>query len=334
MKICILSQQHFSKRHVSEDMIDAIETALLNVNGVTKLSVSELIYKINVRLKNVNISFIDHKIINELYKARPDFIFIGAMSPTSIRFQVNTLRRINIPKVVYCIDTWESKVEEWKDVLTTAKVDYVLCAYKNSVSQFRKFIKNVEFLPQSMNSRWFYPRKVKKTRLFMQIGRKNSTLDSYVLRYLKDHNLPDSEYVRETERGKIIFPDFEVLANEICKTKFFIVSPRNIDEINITGNISDVTARFYEGMACKSLLIGYKPKDTFDVLFPQETAMITVSNYEDFASQIDYYIKNENEYNNIVDLNYDLLILKHTWSNRTAKIIDWLNLICEVRDNR
>lgn len=336
MKICILSQQNFKRRHVSEDTVDAFEKALINYGintEVEKIDIGEKTYKINRKIANTrlkNCQFIDYNVLKKVKKSNAQFVFIIAMSYSTLEFQLQTLKKIRIPIVVYAIDTWYSHLEQWKKVLVKINVKIVFCSNKASISTFQNFIENVYYLPYSANEHWFYPRaNVKKTHLFMQMGRKNKTLHEYVLRYIKENGIENEAYISEKKRGEIIYPKFNQLAEEINKTRFFILAPRDIDEFDITGAISDVTARFYEGMACKTLLIGYKPKDTFDELFPNSDSMLTVDGYDDFCSKIDYYLNNEEKYNEIVDRNYDYFKKYHTWNNRAKQLIEKLQTLQE-----
>lgn len=331
MKICILSQQHFRNKHVSEDTVDAFETAILQYKGADciRVPLSELIFKVNRKLSvklNTKWGVTDKKTIVEINKTDPDIVFVMAMSPGTLAYQIRTLKKIKQRKVVYCIDTWASRVEQWKKILKEAGVDCVFCSNKASVEVFKSFIKSVYYLPYSMNEKYFYPRNTsEKTHLFMQMGRKNQTLHEWVLRYITERGLTDIDYIREEERGQIIYPSFEQLALEINRTYFFICAPRNVDESQITGTISDVTARFYEGMACKTLLVGFKPKDTFETLFPSQTAMIEVKDYEDFKNQIDFYRQNKEAYEKIVEYNYEYLMQHHTWKHRVESMMDKLD---------
>ena len=80
-----------------------------------------------------------------------------------------------------------------------------------------------------------------------------------------------------------------------------------IENSSVTGQISDVTARFYEAMACKTLIIGFKP-DTFDCLFPEDAMVTLKKDGSDFFSIIDFYESHPEEYNRIVNRNYELLM--------------------------
>ena len=83
-----------------------------------------------------------------------------------------------------------------------------------------------------------------------------------------------------------------------------------------------------------TLLIGYKPKDTFDELFPYENAMIEVEGYEDFRNKIDYYLSNPEEYREIVDRNYEYLIKNHRWKNRVQQMVNALSQLLNESEGR
>ncbi len=120
--------------------------------------------------------------------------------------------------------------------------------------------------------------------------------------------------------GNIIFPDTNVLAQEISKTYFFLAAPQDVTNNQLTGNISEVTARFYEAMACKSLIIGIKPSDTFDELFPYQEAMIEV-NLTNFNQKIDFLLEDKEKYIKIVNKNHDYVMKNHRWKNRYEDLI-------------
>ena len=262
---------------------------------------------------------IDFGAVHKIEDYKPNLIIAVCMNAYQLRDLVPTLRSCKEQKVIYCFDTWTTSEQEWKSAIEAAGIDHCYLAYLSSVKRFQAFVKHVQYLPQAFNEKVFYPRtQIRKTRLFMQMGRKNNLLHEFALKYIYERHLSENEYIYEKKKGEVIFPDFNDLATEICHTKFFLCAPRDIDEVNVTGDISDVTARYYEGIACKTMIVGFKPKDTFDMLFPYSDAMKAVSNYEEFRAVVDYYLSNEAEYNQIVDMNYKYIMSNHTWKNRAA----------------
>ena len=100
----------------------------------------------------------------------------------------------------------------------------------------------------------------------------------------------------------------------------------------LTGKVSDVTARFYEAMACKTLIIGYKP-DTFDELFYKD-AMVDLDDVgKEFDEVIEFFEKYPEKYKYIVNRNYELLLKKHTWKSRYDVILKaFQNIVDKVED--
>ena len=83
----------------------------------------------------------------------------------------------------------------------------------------------------------------------------------------------------------------------------------------------------YEAMACKTLIIGFKP-DSFDCLFPEDAMVTLKKDGSDFFSIIDFYESHPEEYNRIVNRNYELLMERHTWSNRLESMIEIIEKEC------
>ena len=106
---------------------------------------------------------------------------------------------------------------------------------------------------------------------------------------------------------------------------FFIAAPQNIENDKYTGSISEVTARFYEAMACKTLIIGIKPEDSFDELFPYYEAMIEV-NEESFERVINQFLEDREYYNAIVDRNFNYVMQHHRWENRFESLLTMIKL--------
>ena len=180
-------------------------------------------------------------------------------------------------------------------------------------------------MPQSMDVRFFHDYKVEKSRLFIQIGRRTNKMHDMVLSYLQAYNIQDcyENYAYERKQGEIIISSSEQLAEEIAKTYFFIAVPQNVENSAKTGEISETTARYYEAMACKSLIIGIKPKDSFDELFPYKEAMIEVDE-TNFITTIVKLLKNKKYYDNLVERNYKYVMQNHRWKNRYEFLLEMI----------
>lgn len=334
-KIVILSDRKvLEKHHVSYDTILEMENEFVQSKYIDMVCLKKGLSHIN-------------KIVYKLFKFRMPDIMYGtkelqqaniimyiAMGIFDLERNLETLRRLSLKGkkiVIYCFDTWESQYDRWISMFDKINPRIIFFAYKQSACYFASKYNACYWIPQSMDKVYFYNDKEEKeiTHLFMQMGRKTISIHNWIMDYLKENKLPDvpENYVYEREKGKIIYPKTENLADNIRKTKYFVCAPQIVDNSSVTGQISDVTARFYEAMACKTLIIGFKP-DTFDCLFPEDAMVTLKKDGSDFFSIIDFYESHPEEYNRIVNRNYELLMERHTWSNRLESMIEIIEKEC------
>lgn len=323
--ITILSERKCRKDwHVSYDTVLGMENAFVNEGAEIKFfsPIFTVVNKVLNKLKLVNLPDVTIKV-------RDTYVLFICMGISDLEKQAKTLKRLSKQGnnvVLYCFDTWESHYERWEKMFFLIKPKFIFMAYKSSKEYFAKLFENVFFIPQSMDEKYFYPRDVRKKRLIMQMGRKNSRIHNVILNYLHDNEMEDCDenYVYERENGKIIYPDTDELAENICSTKFFVCAAQSLENMALTGKISDVTARFYEAMACKTLIIGYKP-DTYDELFLDNSMIELKPDVSDLSDWIKYFSTHTDEYNLIVDRNYDYLMEHHRWKNRFKEMINIIN---------
>lgn len=253
-------------------------------------------------------------------------IFFSIMGISEIENFRKTLKKYGNRFIIYIFDCWESQWEKCEEIFSQINPWGICFAYKKAKEHFSAMYEHCYYLPQSMDIKYFHAYETKKTRLFMQMGRKTDKLHNMAIKYLSVHNIEDclENYVYERIKGKIIFPEAKKLAEEISKSYFFLAAPQNIENENLTGKISETTARYYEAMACKTLIIGIKPEDSFDELFPYEEAMIEV-NEMNFNSIIDNLKDNLEYYDAIVEKNYKYVMEHHRWKNRYKLVMEMIN---------
>ena len=334
-KITILSQRKCNLNTPCYNTILGLEDEFLLSESVDVEFFNKTIFFLNRITKKIfGRAFFKDKILIKKLKKRGGYFFFSAMGIYSLSLNINTLKEIekckNCHIILYCFDTWEPKYEEFEKIFKKIRPQYLFCTYLKSAEHFKRVLSEtrVYWLQQSMDKTVFYDYGEEKKRLFIQMGRKNESLHHYVFEYL-DHNKIENNnknYNYMKENKKPIYKNKFDLAKNINATKFFITAPQNIDNYKITGNISEVTARYFEAMAAKSLIVGYKPEDSFDLLFPFDNAMITVKpDGSDFDEKINYYLEHEDEYNEIINRNYKYVNNNHTWTNRLNYIMECLN---------
>lgn len=321
--IVILSERLCRKKHhVSYDTILGAENAF-KVEGAHIKCFSPLVSLLNKVFKKLKLRIhtFDFTITATVWGGGRNVLFM-AMSIEDILNHKKELRTISLNNSlgIYIFDAWESRYSELEELLNFIKPSLMFFPYIEAKKYFDKKY-NSCFIPQSMDEKYFYPRKVEKHRMFMQMGRRNEKIHNMIMNYLENRNLSmdDSTYIYEKKKGKILFDDTNDLATEIAATKYFVAAPQSLENKALTGKVSDVTARFYEAMACKTLIIGYKPA-TFDLLFPEDSMLEVGDDDKSFASVIDFFEKNPKEYWRIVNRNYEYLMHNHTWRTRYKEI--------------
>ena len=332
-RIIILSSRNAGEKHVSYNTILGLENEFMSCIGKEENLVTFEYTKVMVKLNKImnkcgiKLGFSDRKVVKNIKEKTDHMVFFSLMGMYEAINHMPTLKKIHNQLILYIFDCWESDYEKWTDILEEIKPCYIFFAYKKATMHFSKKFNNCYYMPQSMDINFFFDHKREKGRLFMQMGRRTELLHSIVLDYLNRKELPDipENYIYEKEKGKIIFKSTEELASEINKTYFFLAAPNNIENSQMTGAISEVTARFYEAMACKSLIIGIKPSDSFDELFPYEDAMIEVTE-DGFVEKIDELLNDKEKYKEIVDYNYNYVMEHHRWKNRFEQMIEVLNM--------
>ena len=326
MKLIILSEQKsYIKKGGSAPQIDGQEKAFLKYGGDDV----DIRYK-SICLKSINRLLKKNVFLEGFTKKKEEdavylYIAVSLIYLEENAYLLKELKKHGNKVSVYCYDVWEPEFDDWQKAFDEVGFDYIFFGYKKSCEHFRELGYNGYWVPLSGDFEVFKPNNEKKTRLFMQMGRRNDVLHEKILEYLKKHGLEDSRenYVYRKDKGEDIYPDIHELAYEIGKTKYFVCVPKFYENFKRTGNINETICRYYEGMACKTLPIGMK-SETFDELFPYK-AMISFNDGEDFEEEIGYYESHPEEYEAIVEKNYDYVTKNHSWGNRVKQILEIIN---------
>lgn len=264
-----------------------------------------------------------HKVLPDptLRVAPGDWYLFIVMSNYDLEHQRTALRRVaerGGRVCLYCFDTWEPQYGHWQGLFSHIPLMAVFLAYRQSYEHFSRIFDFCHFLPQSWDDRVFHARPLPKTRLFLQMGRRVESIHRMIMDYMRARGIADTpqNYIYRRTPDEVTFPTIESTARAVAESRFMVCAPRSTDSPGFTGNVQDVTARFYEAMASKTLIIGYKPGPVFDELFPADAMVELKPDGSDFSEKIDFYLNHPEEYTRIVERNYELVMREHTWVSR------------------
>lgn len=319
-KLIIVSEQKsFLKRPISHEAILGQETVFLKY-GKDKVDIkykSFLLKGINKILGKIGLGPICESFSN---RRNDDAVYLYiAMHLNYLKSNLYLLKNLqsNGNRIaLYVWDCWQPEFDQWQEILDDLKPDYIFFSFKQTWLYFKDRY-NCYWIAQSANTEYFKYQDIDKTRKFIQMGRINEELHKKILSYLKKHNLEDNldNYAYRKVDRQALFPELSDLVKEINRSKYLVCIPKCYENPKRTGNISAMTGRYYEAIACKTMIIGKKPL-VFDELFPEDGMIEFADDLSDFDEKIDRYENNDELYQQIVDRNYECFMKNHTWANR------------------
>ena len=329
-KLIILSEQKsFIKKSASAPQVDGQERAFLKYgNGDVDIKYKSIVLKnLNRINKKIGLPLLCDGFTKKKYdNAVFIFISVNLNYLEDNAYLLKELKKHGNEIALYNYDCWEPEFEQWRKVIDEINPEYLFFAYKKTNEYYREKGYNSYWAPLSADYEVFKDMKLPKTRMFMQMGRFNKEIHESILQYLKNHDLEDTRenYAYRRSRNERLFPNYDELVSEINKTKYFVCIPKYYENFKRTGNVNDIICRYFEGMICKTLPIGKKP-ETWSELFPYDAMITFKDDYSDFDEKIDYFEKNPDKYQELVDKNYDYILKHHSWGNRLETIMNAIN---------
>lgn len=330
MRLIILSEQKsLIKKSSSAPQVDGQERAFLKYGGEqVGIRYKSIVWKnINRVMGKLHLPLICDGFTKKHYDdAVFLYIAVNLNYLESNAYLLKELKKHGNKVALYCYDCWEPEFEEWRKVIDDIGADYLFFAYKLTNDYYREHGYKSWWSPLSADYEVFKYEGKERKRMFMQMGRFNEDIHKAILKYLDDHSLEDDRdnYAYRRSREETLYPELSDLVDAINETKYFVCIPKYYENFKRTGNVNDMICRYYEGMICKTMIIGKKP-ETWDYYFPYEAMITFEDDYSDFNEKIDYYEKHPEEYEELVNKNYDYILEHHTWGNRLDIILKAIN---------
>ncbi|OWY66078.1 hypothetical protein B7486_38500 [cyanobacterium TDX16] len=298
------------------------------------------LFKVTNRIANTAAQAVgSSKIINPLFKhfnldKEYELFFVICQSPLDI-LTINSIKnwRNKCRKVVVWLDEiWAKDIEKWKVQLSVLQeFDYIFMNFSQSIEGVTKTIQHpCEYIPFGIDAIKFCPYPLNRERSvdLYSVGRRSQVTHQalldlservnffYIYETIKDLYTIDHRYHRSLYK------------NILKKSRYFIANRAKIDDTNATGDQQEVGARFFEGAAAGTVMLGVPPEcESFTQNFDWEDAVIKVSydapNIAKILAELDSQpdrlqkIRTDNVINSL---------LKHDWVYRWETILATVGL--------
>lgn len=256
-------------------------------------------------------------------KEKPDFLFVcPAYDELTIESLVN-MKKINPSmKTIIWFGDDEFRFDDWSRYYSLF-FDYILTTKKELQLYLKDGIKNVSFMI-GVNSSYHKPLKTKKIYDVTFIGAPLKDRYDYI-KFLKDKKIKitlfgggwDKLDLNEIYKGFLSPEDFIKVINQ---TKINLNFSKTFFKI---GDKGQMKGRPIEILACKSFVLNeYTPRTINYITNKKE---INFRSKEELLEKIKYYLKNEQERENLALEGYNHVIKNYVWEDLFLKYFQRIN---------
>lgn len=260
--------------------------------------------------------------LENIYK--PDVILLQGTWPTHLypepggRIPWKNLQKVTVPKVMY-FNELRSAIPERINYVNRNKIDMTLWGTHHIMNQHKKSLFKghiAKWCPWSVNINIFRP--YKRERMY----------DVAVLGSMMYY--PERQKIRETLSWR---PDIRVF-NRVRPGRGFHLDPKKelIHEsyaraiarskmLIFNAPKGAALKKYYEGMACKTLVLAPIPTDAKKLHFGAERNFVAI-NENNFVEKVLFYLKNEKERKRIAMNGYRTVRKHHSCQVRAKQIIE------------
>lgn len=252
---------------------------------------------------------------------KPDVILVTDRAQILSVNPWKSLDKVKTPKVQYAGDP-HSDTSFIVNFCRANKVDMVLLQYYNGIaSDYKQKLPAcmIGYLPWCVDTRLFKDYGLEKTIDFLCLGHddKNYPFRHLIWKYIKfrRYNYYGNQPYEWLGRDKYI--------EKINQSKMFPFA---------TGIYRYPIAKFFECMACKTLAIADEPIDMERLHFIPNKNFISI-NRRNYKEKLEYYLRNVEERQKIIDEGYKILIKYHTAKIRARQLLDYMKALLEGRQD-
>ncbi len=178
----------------------------------------------------------------------------------------------------------------------------------------------VVHLPFAADLDVFAPREADKDIFAFSMGRSHAPLHHALTEYCKEKRF---NYVVSTG-GEIT--DESELGRMVARSRYFVVTPPDLDHPERAGGFSPLVMRYLEGLAAGARLLGTLPRSgEFEAILPRESILEVEPDGSDLAAKLAWDDTNDAGFAASAEACW-IVRAKHGWEHRAQTIIEVLDL--------
>ncbi|MDQ0339006.1 spore maturation protein CgeB [Caldalkalibacillus uzonensis] len=281
---------------------------------------SEYFKSLLVKHPDVDVHFVeDGGDIKELLARldlTPDFIYIDHNLPRMK--PITGLNNIPVPKGVL-VDVLHHKTRRFRTLMNDKCIDVIFGFYRDAFARyFPEYVNRFIWLPRHVNPRIFKDYGLKKDIDYLLMGRVNKDVYPFrhkMVRKMKSikgfvyHEHPGYRYFSNREKGEVFIG--KKYAQEINRAKIFLTD----------GSLYKYpVSKYFEVPACNTLLLATGSQELKDLGFIDGETFVQIDKHN-FLKKAKYYLKHEDERNDISRRGYEMVRARHTTEIRVNEFV-------------
>ena len=221
-----------------------------------------------------------------------------------------------VRRAAFVIDPWRPALTKIGMLAVAQGLDPCFVSYHEAYEELRtRFPRgHFEWLPFGIDTDVFRPICHERRIFAFWMGRRYEPLHEALVRYCDERGL---EY-RFREPG--VFPAPADLGRIAANSRYFLVTPPDLDNRQRTGGFSPLVMRYMEGLAAGTRLLGVLPQSgEYEALLPPDAILQVAPDGSDLAQKLDADKDNPNA-QAAVERAMRLVRSHHSWGKRAEQI--------------
>jgi hypothetical protein len=218
-------------------------------------------------------------------------------------------------RAAFVVDAWRPALTKIGLMAVAQRLDPCFVAYREAVEELRvRYPKGrFEWLPFGIDTDVFDSFSEERPIFAFWMGRRYEPLHQAMLRYCQARGL---DY-RYRQPGQ--FPTAAELGRLVGTSKYFLVSPPDLDNPTRTGGYSPLVMRYLEGLAAGTRLLGVLPRSgEYEALLPLEAMVQVAPDGSDLDAKLDADLALDTR--QTMARARDLVRSQHSWRRRAEQI--------------